>query len=185
MSSTAPKTTFTPEDLLAMRDGERFELVDGQLVERNMGSESSWVAGRIFLLISTFVEQHRLGWTWPADNGYQCFPDEPNKVRKPDASFIARGRLPDGRPSLGFETVPPDLAVEVISPNDIFYEVDAKVEEYLRAGVQLVWVVNPEARTIAVHRPDGTVTKLREDDELTGETVLPGFRCGVRDVFVP
>jgi Uma2 family endonuclease len=174
---------YTPEDLLTMPDGNRFELVNGHLVERNMGSESSWVGGRIFRLVTNFNEDQSLGWVWPADNGYQCFPLFPNLVRRPDVSFIRFGRLPGERPAQGHERIAPDLAVEVISPNDLAHEIDQKIEEYLQAGVKRIWVVYPETRTVHIHRPDGSDTRLRENDELTGENILPGFRCRVGDFF--
>src|SRR4051812_11582475 len=94
MHAVAEKTALTPDDLLALPDGKDFELVDGQLVERNMGSESSWVGGEIHFLLRSFLKDHPIGFVWPADNGYQCFPDDPNKVRRPDASFVRAGRLP-------------------------------------------------------------------------------------------
>ena len=78
----------------------------------------------------------------------------------------------------------PDLAVEVVSPHDLAYDVDSKVEGYLQAGVRLVWVVNPAARTVRVHRPDGSSATLRPGDQLTGGEVLPGFHCLIRDLFL-
>ena len=77
----------------------------------------------------------------------------------------------------------PDLAVEVVSPNDLSEEVEEKVDEYLRAGVRLVWVVHPQRKTIRIHRADGTVQDLRQTDELSGEDVIAGFRCPVSEVF--
>ena len=136
-------------------------------------------------LIADFAEPHGLGWAFPADCGYQCFPDAPDKVRKPDASFIQRGRLPGEQLHEGHVRIAPDLAVEVVSANDLFDEVEIKVGEYLGAGVRLVWVVNPRTRTGQVYRADGSVTRLREGDELSGEDVLPGFRCRVHDLFPP
>ena len=86
--------------------------------------------------------------------------------------------------SEGHIGIAPDLAVEVVSPNDLAYEIDKKVEEYDTASVKLIWVVNPETKTVRVHRADGTVTVLREKDELDGENVVPGFRCRVGDLFL-
>lgn len=77
----------------------------------------------------------------------------------------------------------PDLAVEVLSPGDLAHEIVAKVEEYLAAGVQLVWIVDPEARVVDIYRPDNSNRRLRENDSLDGDTVLPGFRCRVMDMF--
>src|SRR5262249_10914622 len=96
---------------------------------------------------------------------------------------IHAGRLPGDELPDGHVTIPPDLAVEVVSPNDLFYEVDRKVQEYLQAGVRLVWVVNPDCRLGWVHRADGSVGCVREQDELTGEDVLPAFRCPLRLIF--
>ena len=85
--------------------------------------------------------------------------------------------------SKGYVTIPPDLAVEVVSLNDLVGEIDEKVDEYLRAGVQLVWVVRPAARAVRVFRSDRSVSWLRAVDELSGEDVLPGFRSKVDDLF--
>ena len=85
----------------------------------------------------------------------------------------------------GHVTVAPDLAVEVVSPNDTVYELNKKVQEYLRAGVRLVWVIDPENRTLVVYRANRTLAEFKPEDELTGEDVIPGFRCLVRDFFQP
>ena len=82
-------------------------------------------------------------------------------------------------------TIAPDLAVEVISANDLVAELDEKTEEYLAAGIPLVWVIDPEVRTVVIHRGDGTLAKLRENDDLTGESVIPGFHCKVAELFPP
>ena len=109
-----------------------------------------------------------------------------SKVRRPDVSFIRLGRLPNEELPEGHCPVVPDLAVEVTSPRDTHHEVAEKVEEFLSAGVALVWIVNPKTRTVLVYRKDQpTVSFLHEQDELSGEEVLPGFRCPVRDVFPP
>jgi Uma2 family endonuclease len=183
--STVLEKTYTPEDLLAMPDRKSYELVDGQLVERNVSVLSSWVGGQVYHVVDSFVREHQLGWAWGADLGYVCFPDTPGKVRKPDVSFVRKERLPEGLTSEGYLYIPPDLAVEVMSPNDLAYEVDHKVGEYLDAGVPLIWVINPEARTVYIHRRDVSGSVLREQDELSGEDVLPGFCCRVSTLFPP
>jgi Uma2 family endonuclease len=181
--STAVEKTYTPEDLLAMPDRKKYELVAGHLVERPMSRLSSWVGGQVYTLLNIFVAERQSGWVWPADQGYACYPDAPGKVRFPDVSFIRKERLPDALTSEGYTHIPPDLAVEVLSPNELAYEVENKVLEYLNAGVALVWVINPEARTVYIHRGDGSVGWLREEDELSGEDVVPGFRCHVAVLF--
>lgn len=183
MSTVTSKPEVTPDALLMMPDGDRYELVDGHLVERNMGFRSSYIGANLCQLIGSYCRANDLGWFVGSDCGYQCFPDDPNRVRKPDVSFIRRGRLSRDSAPEGHVRIAPDLAVEVLSPNDLDYETDRKVEEYLRAGVRLVWVVSPESRTVLVYRGDGTITGLRESDELSGEDTLPGFRCRVSDLF--
>jgi Uma2 family endonuclease len=174
---------YTPEDLLSMPDRKNYELVDGHLVERNMSQLSVYVGGRLFNRVFTFVDDQGLGWTWPAELGYECFPDRPNKVRRPDVSFVRMERMPEGPTSEGYMHIAPDLVAEVVSPNDLWREVQAKLDEYLALGVRLVWIIDPEARTMYIHRQDGTVSRLREGDEISGEDVIPGFRCELTSIF--
>ena len=180
------RAEWEPEDLLTMTDGDRFELVDAQLVELKKGNWGSYVAGTIHQRLRNWTETRRLGWVYLGGASYQCFPDAPKKVRRPDVSFVRLERMPlDEAMSDGHIGIAPDLAVEVISPNDLAYEIDEKVDEYETAGVKLIWIVNPETKAVRVHRADGSVRVLREKDELDGEDVLPGFRCRVADLFLP
>jgi Uma2 family endonuclease len=176
--------TFTPDDLLKMPDGDGFELVNGRLVERNMGARSSWVGGMILRLLAAFCDATAWGWVFPADASYQCFPDAPNMVRKPDASLVRFGRFPDEVLPEGHIRIAPDMVIEVVSPNDLFYEVEEKAFAFLRAGVRVVWVVNPDSQTVHVYT-SGAIVGFRETDEITGGDVLPGFRCPVREFFTP
>jgi Uma2 family endonuclease len=176
---------FTPDDLLALPDAVNYELVDGRLVERGMGTTSSWIGGELHGRLREYCGQQRLGWTFPADASYQCFPDEPARVRKPDVSFIQFGRLPGEQLPEGHTRIAPDFAVEVVSPNDLALELDRTVKEYLAAGVRLVWVIFPDTRSARIHRANGSVAEVRENDELGGEDVIPGFRCTVRDLLPP
>lgn len=185
MSAVASQATITPEDLLKMPEGDRYELVNGQLVERQMSLPSAYTSGRCLQMLGTHNDPTKAGLVLASDVGYQCFPDDPTRVRRSDASFIRWSRVHGSPPSRGRLRIPPDLAIEVVSPTDLAYEMDAKVDEYLAAGVALVWVINPESRTVTVHRHDGTVARLHEADDLCGEAVLPGFRCRVADLFLP
>jgi Uma2 family endonuclease len=182
-TAVAIETRYTPEELLAMPDGKSYELVDGQLAERKMGIESSWVGGELLSRLRQHCQENGLGWALPADSGYQCFPHQPSLVRKPDVSFIRYGRLPGGVLPQGWAKIPPDLAVEVLSPNDTAYELDEKLEDYRKVGVSLVWVINPNSRTVRVHRKDGSASDLHEADEISGEDVIPGFCCPVREIL--
>jgi len=185
MSTAANKTEYTPEDLLAMPDADRYELVNGALVERHRGWQAAVVVGELHRLVSNHCHDNRLGWVGVGggDVGYQGFPDSPRTVRKPNVSFVRYGRLPGEQPPAGYAKLAPDLAAEVVSPNDLYEEVDEKIEEYLRAGVRLVWVISPQNHTVRVYHLDGSSQSLRENDELSGEDVLPGFRCRAADLF--
>ena len=177
-------TGYSPEDLLIMLDGERYELVNGQLQEKPMSGLSSWVGAEVVRRLGNFVVEHDLGWVFGSDAGFQCFPESPNKVRKPDASFVAKHKLPGG-PGDGHLRVAPDLAVEVASPNDSLRDTDQKVEEYLAAGVRSVWLINPTVRVVQVIRSTGPIQRLHDSNELTEPDVLPGFSCHVRDLLPP
>ncbi len=182
LEATSP---LTPDEFLRMPENKSYELIDGHPVEKHMGGESSFVGVRISHCLTQHLGSQASGWVLGADAGYRCFPTHPRLVRKPDVSFIRAGRLPDERLPKGDILIPPDLAVEVVSPNDLYNEVDVKVSEYLTVGVPLVWVVNPEARTACVFRPDGSARRLREDEEIDGSDVLPGFRCRLAEFFPP
>jgi Uma2 family endonuclease len=182
MTIAAP-TRFTPDDLLRLPDAVNYELVDGNLMERNMGALSSLVAVRVSARLNQLVETHRLGSVFGADTGYECFGLSRADVRKPDVSFISAARMPIGTIPTGHVPIPPDLAIEVLSPNDLAYDIDRKVEEYLQAGVAEVWVINPETQTVRIHRKGNSLAFLRAGDTLSGSAVVPAFQCPVKDFF--
>lgn len=173
----------TPDELLRMPDNSTLELVDGHIVEKNVSVESSEVelhaAARLKGYAST-VETR----VFPASLGYKCFPEAPDKIRKPDATVVRGERLRElGDSDPGHMPIVPDLAVEVVSRHDTVYEVTDKVQEYLSAGFPLVWVMNPESRTIEVHAAGKKPVLLSAGDEVTAEAALPGFRCKVAELF--
>jgi len=176
-----------PEDLLSMPDSKDYELVDGRLVERKMGCESSLIGIIIAYLLKQFLRGKKLGHVLGSDAGYQCFPDAPKKVRKPDVSVILYGRLADEKVPKGHATIAPDLVVEVVSPRDRAEEIEVKTLDYLAAGVRLVWMVYPATRRVWVRRPAGApagpATEMSAADTITGEDVIPGFTCRVNDFF--
>lgn len=179
----AANGTYTADDLLKMPDGPRFELVDGKLVERHMGAKSSQVGSNVIAILYAFVKANFLGKVFSSECGYLMFPDHPNRVRYPDASFIARGRLPGDKTPSGHVRLAPDLTMEAVSPNDLADEVETKRLEYLRAGVKQVWIVYPESRTVHIHQANGSCRVLTEADMLDNVDVLPGFTCPVAAIF--
>jgi Uma2 family endonuclease len=184
MSIASDQAHVTLEELLASPQAGQFEIVNGQLEEVHMSSLSSAVGAKLCFYLVGFCRQQPVGEVFNSEHYYRCFASDASKSRKPDVSFVSRERLPAQWQNLGFFSIPPDLAVEVLSPNDLAYEVAEKIEEYLEAGVKLVWEVKPVTRTVLIHRLDGTVQKLHENDLLSGENVVPGFQCRVADFLV-
>lgn len=183
MALATTVTHYTPEDLLALPDYGRFELLDGHLVERKMGAKSSYVATNLLGLVWHFVRSNNLGLIFQSDCGYQIFAEESSRVRFADGSFIRRGKLPEDRPPQGHCRVAPDVVIEAVSPNDTAYEIEDKIAQWLGAGVRLVWVLYPETQRMQVHRADGTVSKLQLEEPLLGEDVILDFQCQVAEIF--
>jgi Uma2 family endonuclease len=178
---TKPKPV-TPEELLAMTEGERYELVNGQLVELPMGVESGVVTILIIGILSRFLGQHPLGHLLSEGTSYRCFGDD--TIRKPDVSFLFAGRLNRAILKAGHCPLVPDFVVEVISPRDLLQEMMRKLDDYFAAGIPLVWLVEPETRTVTIYRQGGTsITRLTEQETITGDPVLPGFSCRVAEFF--
>jgi Uma2 family endonuclease len=179
--ATTTRRTATEEDLLAMpKDGQKYELVDGEIRVSPAGDRHSAVGLHLATLLFTFVREHRLGHVLGADAGFRL----PSKnVRSPDVSFVATGRFPGDRPPDDFGNLAPDLAVEILSPHDRPRHVLDKVGEYLEAGVRLIWVIDPRKRRAVVYRSLSEVTELGRDGVLDGEDVLPGFRCTLREIL--
>lgn len=173
-----------PEELLRVPDGDRYELIDGRPKEKDVGAKSDEIGGLVVTQFNNFIRPRKLGRAYASQTGFQCFPNRPKLVRMPDAAFVAADRLPaEGSPD-GYVTVAPDIAVEVVSPNETYEEVEAKVAEYRSAGVKLVWVISPHSKTVLIRRLDGTCAEVGEAGTLSGEDVLPGFSCAVAELFV-
>ena len=181
----AARPTVTPDDLLQMGDaGKGYELVDGELVEVAMSTESSHVGNAAAAAFRQYARQQSPGYTFGEGAGFQCFADDPGRVRKPDAAYVPRDRLtPEQYASTGWCPAVPSVVVEVVSPNDLAYEVERKIEDWLAAGVELMWVVNPPTRSVRVIQSDGTHRLVRETGELTGNGVLPGFALPLAELF--
>ena len=186
--TTIDPTTIqhTPEDLLKLGDrGKGVELVDGQYVRKAMGSESGLVNCFVIRFLSNYVSEKSLGWIFDSNTGYQCFPRS-KRVRKPDTSFVRKDRLSAEKIPKGWMKIAPDLAVEVLSPRDRAGELNAKLVDYRKAGIPLVWVIDPETRTVVVHESGNPLQRLLEStDTLTGDDVIPGFSIKVADLFPP
>ena len=179
---TTTTQPITAEELLAMGDIGRCELVRGEIIMMSpAGADHGEIAGIIFGLIWKFVKDHKLGKVYAAETGF-TIARNPDTTRAPDVAFVKKERVPP-RGKRGFFDGHPDLAVEVVSFNDLASDVSEKVEEWLSAGTSSVWVVDPRTRTIDVYRRGRDVIRYRERDELRDEPMLPGFELKLSEVF--
>jgi Uma2 family endonuclease len=175
--------TATEEDVITIRDRERrlFELIDGVLVEKDMGYWESVLAIELARLWGNFVRRRKLG-TVAGEAGMLRL--SPGLVRIPDVSFVSRARLAHHRRARApILPLAPDLAVEVLSEGNTPREMARKVREYFDSGSRLVWLVDPRTRTVAVHTSPGKPFILTEKQTLTGGDVLVGFTLQLRKLF--
>ena len=174
---------MTAEELLQMGGDARYELWEGVLKEVSPSSVKPGVIGaRLLGAILNHVESHDLGHVTGADGGY-ILSSSPHTVVAPDVGYFRSDRYPGEFPDRGYYPMPPDLAVEVISPTDGRADIVRKQELYARAGVPLVWWVDPERRTVTVHRAGQAPEILDESATLGGGDVLPGFSLPVERIF--
>jgi len=181
---TTTQTTFSIDEYHAFCDlpeneGLEFELIDGEIAEKDMASlSSSEIALEIGRLLGNFLAGNRTGRLTGADGGYIL---DGENIRMPDVGYISHVRMPDMPEREGLFS--PDLAVEVMSPTDRIKPARKKAERYLAHGTRIVWLVIPKTRSVEVYTPDEIVIILSGDDLLTGGDVLPGFACRVADLF--
>lgn len=161
-------------------DGYKYELVDSEIIASPTGVYHSVVSARISYLLQAYLENHPIGTVMSADVGIRL-PD--GNVRSPDVSFVRTEKLPDGVPPHSYGDFVPDLVVEVLSPSDNSREVADKIGEYLQCGVPLVWLVDPDRKSLTVFRSLTDVQKLEATDTITADPVLPGFDCPLSRFF--
>lgn len=175
---------MTADQLLRMpRGGMRRELVAGELHEMTpAGGEHGHIAIRFGARLAIHIEDNNLGMAYGAETGFILSRD-PDTVRAPDFAFMSKERAALIARELGYVPGAPDLAIEVISPNDAYTEVEAKVEDWLGAGCRMVVLVNPRSRSLKVYRSQGDVNVLGANDVFDGSDIVPGFRLPVKNVF--
>jgi Uma2 family endonuclease len=173
--------TIAEFERLPEEDAYRIELVRGRLVRSPRPAPLHGVlTARLAHLLYEFVERRGRGVVL-ADVGVVLARD-PDTVRGPDLAFYSLERIPDTGYGSGFWG-PPDLAVEITSPSNRASEMGEKLAEYLEAGVRLVWVVDPPARSVSIHEPGGSGRVLGDDAVLEGDIVRPGFRLPLASFF--
>ena len=182
MTTLASTIEITPDEaeLASKRDGKHYELIDGRLKEKVVGTEALFIGTRISeRLNATLYPLHGFA----AVEAMICCFDNANRGRKPDVVYVRLDRLPDRKIPRGDLQLAPDLVVEVLSPGNSGFEVEEKLNEYLGAGIALVWIVNSERRTVRVYRGDGTTQLYRAGAVIENEPALPGFRLMIGDIF--
>jgi Uma2 family endonuclease len=179
MVATKP---MTAEELMALpKDGFRYELRAGDLYKHMPAGEEHGLTAMAFgWRLAQFVEANSLGRVYAAETGFKLAVN-PDTVLAPDVAFVRKEKLTQVQK--GYPNVVPDLAVEVVSPYDVYTEVEGKVKEWLEYGVTVVVLVNPRQRTVKVHRSITDVLVLTEQDALTLTDILPGWQLDVKALF--
>lgn len=180
---------YTADDLWELSHSpeyaeQRLDLIEGVLaVMSPAGGKHGSLALEFAVSVGGFVKAHNLGYCTAAETGYILHknPNGKDTVLGPDFAFVAKDRLPEGLPEK-YIPLAPDLAVEVVSPNDTASEIHDKVTTYLKYGTKLVWVAYPSSKTVVPYTQAGAQT-LDVNDTLDGGMVLPGFKLAVRDIF--
>jgi Uma2 family endonuclease len=176
----AKQTAMTAEQLLELPGDIPCELVRGEFREMAPGG---WLHGSVGMNVNGMLAEHirkqRLGRSFCAESGFLIERD-PDTVRAPDFGFISAKSMPAVLPDeRGYWPGAPDFVVEVLSFNDRRREVDEKIADWLRAGVQLLWLVDPRRQTIEIHRPGAEPVELAAADTISGGDLLPGFETNV------
>jgi len=176
---------LTAEEMFDLPQNERkAELIKGEIIYMAPTGGVHGVIGiRLGWRLGQYVEQNDLGVVCAAETGF-VLEREPDTVRTPDVSFISKDKIPETGIPEKYWNIPPELAVEVLSPSECMSDVLDKVNEYFQAGTKIVWVIVPKTETVIVYRPDGSVKRLTKDDEVDGEDVVTGFRCPINEIFL-
>jgi Uma2 family endonuclease len=160
---------------------KQIELVNGkQEVKEMAGAKHSGVGTRIIIKLGIYLETNKLGRVYGPDATFTFGENE----RMPDVSFVSSSRIPpEGEPITKWE-IAPDLAVEIVSPNDLFVKVRDKIREYFKAGVKQVWLITPQEKTITIYNTPTTSIVLSENETLTCNELLSGFSCPLSEIFI-
>jgi Uma2 family endonuclease len=159
---------------------KEYEIVAGQPEEKKMGgARHGGIGARLLIRLGSYVEAQRLGGVYGPDTSFQIGSNE----RLPDIAFVAADRIPPAGEPEGMWPFAPDLAVEILSPTDLYERVSGKIREYFAAGVRQVWLISPEYKTVTIYQSPTQVRMLTEEDELVSDEIVPGFRCRLRELF--
>lgn len=185
--ATAAANLMTAEEFFEWSNrpenqAKEYELVRGEVVEMSRpGRRHGFVCMNVGSILRGFTIARKKGYVCTNDTGVVVERD-PDTVRGPDVMLFEDVTSYEELP-VGYGEQPPLLSVEVLSPNDTHGEIMRRVREQIRFGTRLVWVVDPEARNVSVYRPGQEPYVVEANEELTGEDVLPDFRCRVAEFF--
>jgi Uma2 family endonuclease len=176
-------TLITGDELLAMGDTGRCELVEGKIVYMSpTGLDHGRYEGQFYEKMNTVARKLKLGQVATGEVGIYIRRN-PDTVRGADVIFISNERLSQQKRKEGFLNIAPEIVVEIMSPDDRWSEVKQKLKEYFSIGVKLVWVADPGDRTVYAYRSLTDVREFTESDTLTGDDILPGFAVLVAELF--
>ena len=186
MTTTTEARLLTADDLLRLHsEGVRGELIRGVLCRTmSTGELHGKIVTNLVVELGVFVKARQLGTIFASDSGVRL-ERRPDTVREPDIAFTSVEKLPLDAWNTGYSEVVPDVVIEVASPRDSRRGLNDKAHMWLSHGVRLVWVVQPDTRTIDVYQLNQAVTTLGDQDALDGLDALPGFACDVSAVFGP
>ncbi|MEG4576558.1 Uma2 family endonuclease [Microcoleus sp. N3A4] len=184
LETTAEEKVWTDAEFMALnRDGHRYEIVNGELIDMgNSGAKHGYVCSILMILLGGYVHIQKLGAMFESSTAFKMKSE--NK-RSPDVSFMAKERLQglDDLPD-GFLEGAPDLAVEILSPSNTVAEIHDKLVEYFENGARLVWVIHPKEQYVLVYRSSQEPDRLlKSTDSLDGEEIVSGFTLPVAELF--
>ncbi len=169
------QVAFEPD----LDDDLDYEIVDGQKEVKMAGARHGSICVQLITELNLYLRESKAGRVYSPDTTFQIGQRE----RLPDIGFVAAARIPaEGEPAGKWE-IAPDLAVEIISPNDVWDKVNDKIREYFTAGVKQVWLVSQKAEEVLVYDSPTQIRVVTAGQELTSEALLPGFKCRVSSLF--
>ncbi len=177
------RTLLSAEEFLTLPGDEPRELIRGEVVDMTPpGQRHGFVCANVAYVLNEWARRVKAGVVLTNDSTVLTERD-PDTVRGPDVQFIARHRLTPAFPARGSAATPPDLIVEVVLETDLGHRVIETIVEFLDAGVQEVWVVEPEGQFVEVFHLETRPRRVEGEEPLESPQLLPGFRCSVSEFF--
>ena len=159
---------------------KNYEYIKGKLEKKNMpNAKHSGITGRLTGELFIYLKKHKVGRVYPEAH-FQIGADK----RIPDVAFVSAEKIPQEGEPQKFWSFAPDLAIEIVSPTDFYQDVLEKIDDYFKADVKQVWLINPEQETLTIYFSFDEAKVLLKTDILTCEEILPNFRLKLSDIFI-